>query len=199
MVTKLNEYIRYTDLMGEATAGLYGHSNPIIITAMNEVFARTGVNLGATHRHEEHYATALCERFHMERVGFANSGTEANLFAIAAARAYTKKKRVVVASGAYHGGVMLFAGGVPAACNVDIDSWIVGRYNDVESIVQAIQQDDVAAVLIEAMQGGPPGIPATQEFMNAVESTARKVSKLPLLSLSIDISLALPRMQGQHG
>lgn len=177
------KYIRYTDFVGEVTAGLYGHSHPIIRDAVNEVLYDIGTSLGATHRHEQVYAKALCDRFSMEKVRFANTGTEANLFAIAAARAYTKKKRVVVASGAYHGGVLLFPGGVPAACNVDIDNWIVARYNDVDSIVNAIKQDDVAAVLVEAMQGGPPAIPAAEEFMNAIASAAKEVCKVLLSCL----------------
>lgn len=118
----------------------------------------------------------------MERVRFTNSGTEANLFALAAARAFTQKRRVVVTSGSYHGGVLLFADGVPAACNVDQDEWIVARFNDVEGVVSAIRQPNVAAVLVEAMQGGPPAISASAKFLEAIEATAKEVSKFGIVS-----------------
>src|SRR3546814_9677966 len=44
----------------------------------------------------------------LERVHFTNSGTEANLMALAAARAFTGRDRVMVFRGAYHGGVLYF-------------------------------------------------------------------------------------------
>ena len=40
---------------------------------------------------------------------FTNSGTEANLMALSAARAFTGRDRVLVFRGGYHGGVLTFA------------------------------------------------------------------------------------------
>jgi glutamate-1-semialdehyde 2,1-aminomutase len=44
----------------------------------------------------------------MELLRFTNSGTEANLLAIATAKAHTGRERVLVFRGAYHGGVLSF-------------------------------------------------------------------------------------------
>ncbi|KJK78682.1 hypothetical protein H634G_06057, partial [Metarhizium anisopliae BRIP 53293] len=107
----------YTDFTGEFTAALYGHSSPVIRKTITTVLTTIGLNLSGTTRAEQSLASAICARFNVSKVRFTNSGTEANLQALAAARRFTKKHKVVVFGGAYHGGVLGFAGGKPAANN----------------------------------------------------------------------------------
>src|SRR6478672_7606910 len=72
----------YLDFLGEYTAGLYGHSHPVIIEAIQQALA-DGLVLGAPNRYEGSLAACLCERFpSIERVRFCNSGTEASLFSL---------------------------------------------------------------------------------------------------------------------
>lgn len=145
------------------------------------------MNVGATTAQEAVFAKAVCERFHLERVRFANSGTEANLHALAAARRFTGKRKVVAFSGAYHGGVLGFGGGKPAANNVDIGDWIVATYNDLDSARRAIQGAEVAAVILEGMQGAGGCFPATVEFLQGVQQAASEVNEqipLPTTHLS---------------
>lgn len=169
---------RYTDLTGEFTAALYGHSNPEITSAITHAIQHVGMNVGATTAQETVFAKELCSRFHLERVRFANSGTEANLHALAAARIFTGKRKIVAFGGAYHGGVLGFAGGKPAANNVDVEDWIVAKYNDLDSAKEAIQSAGVAAVILEGMQGAGGCFPATAEFLQGVQQAASAVSSL---------------------
>ncbi|CAM1507160.1 Fc.00g068010.m01.CDS01 [Cosmosporella sp. VM-42] len=171
----------YTDLTGEFTAALYGHSNPVILKIISDVAQNVGMNVGATTAQEQNFARELCQRFQLERVRFANSGTEANIHALAAARAFTKKRKVVVFAGGYHGAVLGFAGGKPGANNVDIDDWIVARYNDLESAQNAIVNEGVAAVLMEGMQGAGGGITAKPGFLEGVQEAAAKAGVLFIL------------------
>src|SRR5581483_5857325 len=68
----------YVDLLGEFTAGLYGHCHPLIRQAIFQA-VESGLNLGAHGVAEAELARVICERFRgMERVRFTNSGTEAN-------------------------------------------------------------------------------------------------------------------------
>ncbi|KAI1281175.1 class III aminotransferase [Xylaria sp. FL0933] len=100
----------YVDLLGEYSAGLYGHSHPVIMDAITETVGR-GLSYGGPHVAEARLAARIRERFgSMRRVRFANSGTEANLMALAAAKAFTGRYRgkVVVFEGGYHGGVLVF-------------------------------------------------------------------------------------------
>lgn len=157
------------------TAGLFGHSNPVILDAIKTAIDQVGLSLGATTTQEVKFAEFLCSRFGLERVRFCNSGTEANIHALAAARHHTGKRKVVVFRGGYHGAVLSFGHGV-AANNVDVDDWIISRYNDVDAAKVAIQEPGVAAVLLEAMQGSGGCIPATKEFLHAIQTSAREVS-----------------------
>lgn len=166
----------YVDMVGELTAGLLGHSHPAVRRAVVHVLDRVGLNLGATVAQEHVYAAAVCARFGLERVRFCNSGTEANLYALAAARAFTGRRRVVVFSAGYHGGVLTFEGGKPGSGVVDRDEWVVAEFNDAESAKEAISQRDVAAVLVEGMQGSAGAIPGTREFLKTIETTANEVS-----------------------
>src|SRR6476659_8442377 len=76
----------YVDFLGEYTAGLYGHSHPVIMEAIREALA-DGMAFGAPNRYEGAFAEAVCDRFpSIELVRFCNSGTEANLLALSLAR-----------------------------------------------------------------------------------------------------------------
>lgn len=178
----------YVDMVGELTAGVLGHSHPAVRRAAVRVLDEVGLSLGATVAQEHVFAEAVCGRFGLERVRFCNSGTEANLYALAAARAVTGRRRVVVFEGGYHGGVLSFGEGGPGAGVVDREDWVVVRYNDVEGVRRAVAEEGVAAVLVEGMQGSAGAIPGTDEFLKTIQSTAREVSILvsvwwPFISL----------------
>ncbi|KAF7548726.1 hypothetical protein G7046_g8578 [Stylonectria norvegica] len=173
--------VTYTDMTGEFTAALYGHSNPVILSAIKDVLESVGMNVGATTEQEQVFARELCSRFELEQIRFTNSGTEANLHALAAARAFTKKRKVVTFGGGYHGAVLGFAHGKPGANNVDMDDWIVARYNDLESARTAISSQGVAAVLVEGMQGSAGGIVGKPEFLEGIQEAAAKAGVVFIL------------------
>lgn len=113
----------------------------------------------------------------------ANTGTEANLHALAGARAFTGRRRVVVFAGGYHGAVLSFGGGVVAENGVDAgDFVVVGRYNDLELAREVISGvEDLAAVLVEAVQGAGGVIPGGREFLRGVRQAARERGALFVL------------------
>lgn len=117
----------------------------------------------------------------MELLRFANSGTEANLLALAAAKAHTRRSRVVVFEGAYHGGVLTFAGG-GSPMNVPHD-FPLARYNDLDSVAALMQAhgDDVAAILVEPMLGAGGCIPGEPAFRRGLRTLADASGALLLL------------------
>ena len=164
-------------MVGELTAGLYGHSHPRLQEALTFAIHNFGLSLGATNADEQRYAGLLCARFGLDRLRFTNSGTEANLHCIAAARRYTGRRKVVVFRGAYHGSVLAFATGC-AANNVDPGDWIVVQYNDVAALRRAFEgRNDIAAVVVEGMQGSAGCIPASPEFLGTIRELTTKVWK----------------------
>src|SRR3546814_4441906 len=101
--------------------------------------ADDGWVLGGPNLLEARLAQAIVDRFPaLERVRFTNSGTEANLMALAAARAFTGRDRVMVFRGAYHGGVLYFGN---SPLNVPFD-YVMGDYNDPEGAARMIREQD---------------------------------------------------------
>ena len=164
----------YADFLGEYTAGLYGHSHPVIQTAIKKI-VDDGMALGGPNPYEAELAAQLCNRFpSVERVRFCNSGTEANLFAISTARLFTGRPAVMVFHGAYHGGVFYF-GQHKTEINAPFP-WIYATYNDIEVTLALIDRHakELAAVLIEPMMGSGGGIAASREFLQALRDACTK-------------------------
>ena len=155
----------YVDLLGEFTAGLAGHSCQAQIDAIVAAL-RNGLNLSAHNVLESRLAEELCRRFpSMAMVRFTNSGTEANLMAIAAAKAFTGRDRVVVFENAYHGGLLSFSpGGIEVAAPHD---YLILPYNDIEAARAAFAEHagSIAVVLVEPMLGAGGCTPAEPDFL----------------------------------
>ncbi len=159
---------RYVDFLGEYTAGLYGHSNPVIQEAIRVALA-DGIALGGPNRYEALLAAEICNRFpSLELVRFCNSGTEANLFAFSTARAITGKAKIMAFDGGYHGGVFYF-GLARSPINAPFPM-VFARYNDAAGATALIAAEakDLAAVVVEPMQGSGGCIPAEPEFLQAL-------------------------------
>ena len=163
---------QYVDLLGDYTAGLLGHSERRVIDAAHEAMTELA-SVGGVHPHEAELARLLCERFGLDRVRFTNSGTEANLMAIATATQATGRSKLLVFEGGYHGGVLSFAGGA-AAWNAPYD-FVVAAYNDLDATLALVDEhgDELAAVLVEPMLGAGGCIPAEPGFLAGVFEAAR--------------------------
>ena len=172
---------RYLDLLGEFTAGLYGHSDPVIRAAIDRALDG-GISFGAHNLMEPELARLICDRFaSIERLRFTNSGTEANLMALALARAFTGRSRILVFRGGYHGGVLTFTTG-PSPANVPHDI-VFGDYNDAEGAHRLIAENapDLAAILVEPMLGSGGCIPGEPAFLAALQKGARAAGALLIL------------------
>lgn len=161
----------YVDFLGEYTAGLYGHSHPVIAEAIRGALA-DGFVLGAPNRHEAVLAEAICTRFpSIELVRFCNSGTEANLLALSLCRAVRGRDGVLVFAGAYHGGILLFAHGI-SPLNPPF-GWVVGEYNNPADAARLVEEHarGLAAVIVEPLQGAAGVIPGDPVFLRTLRET----------------------------
>lgn len=160
----------YTDFLGEYSAGLYGHSNPLITAAVENAL-HSGLVLCAPNSYEVELADLICARFpSCERVRFCNSGTEANLLAVSAARVHTGRSKIMVFEGAYHGSMFYFAGH-HSPINAPFD-FVVGEFNNADKSESIIRESgrDLAAVLVEPLQGAAGCIPGDPEFLTALRA-----------------------------
>ena len=171
----------YIDFLGEFTAGLYGHSEPAIIHAITKALQR-GLNFGSRHEDEGQLAALVKQRFpSMELLRFTNSGTEANLMALAAATAYTGKKKIMVFAGAYHGGAFIFKDGKSSTVNAPYN-YVIARYNDTSSVEQLLRSPEndgnVAAIVVEPMIGSGGAIAAEHDFLKGLRRAATDASAM---------------------
>ena len=87
---------RYLDLCGEYSAGMFGHSHPVITKAMHDAIDK-GFALGSVNQYEGKLGRLVCERFpSIEKVRFSNSGTEAVTTCLSLIRAYRAKSTFIV-------------------------------------------------------------------------------------------------------
>jgi len=169
---------RYTDMLAEFTAGIYGHSDPVIRSAIESAL-RDGINLSGHNHIEAELARVVCERFpSIDLLRFANSGTEANLMAVAAAKAFTGRSKIMVFEGGYHGGFLAFP---PGGSRVNVPhEFVLAPYNDIEATRRLIAQagDDLAAVLVEPMLGAGGCIPGDPAFLAMLRAETERCGAL---------------------
>ncbi len=173
--------VDYVNFLGEYTAGLFGHSHPVIRKAIDAALDG-GVNLSAHNGFEVKLAELVVRRFAaIEKVRFTNSGTEANLMAVATARYVTGRKKVMVFKGGYHGGLLYFGnGGIPINAPYE---FIVAPFNDVETTSRMIDDngEQLACVLTEVMLGSGGCIPAELPFLDMLRAKTRQHGVLFIL------------------
>src|SRR5712664_1085289 len=91
------------DMLGNYTAMILGHAHPKVVEAIRKQAGR-GTAFAAANPIEVELATLLCERVaSLEQVRFCNSGTEATMFAMRLARAFTGRPKIARIEGGYHG------------------------------------------------------------------------------------------------
>lgn len=188
----------FIDFLGEYTAGLYGHSHPVIRAAVDRALDN-GISYGASNMTEARFARAVCERFGLQRVRFTNSGTEANLLAISLGRIYTRRSKVMVMNGGYHGAVFGFAGG-GSPINAPFD-YVLAPYNDIEATraLIAAHAADLAVVVAEPMMGSGGCIPATREFLAMLRAETTRVGALLIFDEVMTSRLAPGGLQSVVG
>jgi glutamate-1-semialdehyde 2,1-aminomutase len=189
----------YVDFLSEFTAGIFGHSHPKIRRAIDQALDG-GLNFGAHNATEARFAAAICARFpSIQLVRFTNSGTEANLMAISAARAIANRPKILVFNGGYHGGVLYFRGH-GSALNAPFE-YLLGRYNDLEAVDALVRphRAELAAILIEPMQGTTGCISAERSFLAGLRALADESGALLIFDEVMTSRLAPGGLQEVHG
>ncbi len=149
---------------------------------------------------EARLARVICDRFPgVDLVRFTNSGTEANLLAVSTAVAVTGRSRVMVMDGAYHGGVLSFAGG-----GTPINAphrWLLGAYNDLAATLAVIDAHagDLACVLVEPMLGSGGCVPADPAFLAGLRAASAQVGALLIFDEVMTSRMAAGGMQARLG
>lgn len=171
----------YLDFLGEYSAGIFGHSNAQIKEAVTTALSK-GWNFGGQCTYEKILAQKVVERFQasgLEHVRFTNSGTEANTMAIVAATCFTGRKKILVFSGGYHGGTLIFPMELMRDRTLPTSNlpheYVFAPYNNIaatEAIIAHLPTDSIAAILVEPIQGSGGCRPASSEFLHFLRRQA---------------------------
>ncbi|MDO4519226.1 MAG: glutamate-1-semialdehyde 2,1-aminomutase [Eubacteriales bacterium] len=176
-----NEYVDYIDSWGPM---ILGHNFAPVRESVVQA-AQNGLSFGCATEIEVEMAEFICEHIpHVEMVRMVNSGTEAVMSAIRAARGYTGKSKIIKFAGCYHGhtdamlvsagsGVMTSgvpdSAGVPAGCTQDT---MTAVYNDLDSVKTLMEQcpDQVAAVIVEPVAANMGVVLPAEGFLSGLRS-----------------------------
>ncbi|WP_276575475.1 aspartate aminotransferase family protein [Bradyrhizobium monzae] len=186
---------RFLDLSANFTTLIHGHAFAPVVEALTRQLQRGSCFANPTESEIE-LAELLCGRIpQVDRVRFVNTGTEAVLFGIKAARAFTGRSKIAKLEGAYHGAYdwaevslaatpdnwgdptapksTAFYRGMPASV---LDEVVVLRFNDIEGArrLLSLHADKLAAVVMDPMPSRGGLIAPKPEFVVAVQETARK-------------------------
>jgi glutamate-1-semialdehyde 2,1-aminomutase len=190
------------DLQGNQTALVHGHAHPAIVAAVAES-AADGTSFGLPTAAEVELADRLLERIPaVERIRFANSGTEAVMLALRVARAYTGQPKVIRFSGAYHGTyddvVDGPARGIPPGHR---DSVVVLPFGDETAFRTAIEEqgDELACVLVDLMPNRAGLVPADPGFAELLRSETAARGILLVADEVITFRLATGGLHTEYG
>jgi glutamate-1-semialdehyde 2,1-aminomutase len=193
----------YIDFIGNYSAGLYGHNNPKLQSAMKEILDR-GLSLCGPTTYEAPLATVLCQRFpSLKRVRFCHSGTEANLLAIATAKRFTGRNTIMVFRKAYHGGVLAFANDPPPGMDAFVvpHRFVLADYDDSDGAKELFEshKDDLAAVLVEPVMGSSGCYPASVGFLYTLMRETQRTGAVLIFDEVMTSRLSPGGMQGITG
>ena len=179
---------RYLDFIGSWGPMILGHNHPAIKEAVIKACEK-GLSFGAATEREVQMAELMTEVIpSLEMVRMVNSGTEAVMSAIRAARGYTGRDKIVKFTGCYHGhsdallvkagsGVMTAgipdSAGVPAGCTQDTLSAI---YNDLAGVEALFAQypKEIAAVIVEPVAANMGVVPPKKGFLEGLRKLCSK-------------------------
>jgi succinylornithine aminotransferase len=180
---------RYLDFTSGIAVSSLGHCNPALVEAVTKQI-NTLWHLGNGYTNEPvlRLGAALTEATFADRAFFCNSGAEANEAALKLARKYahTKfgphKSRIVSCLSSFHGRTLftVSVGGQPKYTEgfeplpQEINHI---PYNDIEAARAAIT-DDVAAVIVEPIQGEGGVIPGDKEYLKALRELCDQTGAL---------------------
>jgi glutamate-1-semialdehyde 2,1-aminomutase len=180
-----NEYIDYVLSWGPM---ILGHSHPTVVKALQKATEK-GTSFGAPTPLEVELAEMVKKAYpSMEVLRMVNSGTEATMSAIRAARGFTGRDKIVKFEGCYHGhadGLLVKAGsgaatfGVPTSPGVPKDyarNTLTLPYNDLQAFKKLCEKTgkSIACVIIEPVVGNSGCILPRPGYLEGLRKITQK-------------------------
>jgi len=186
---------RYLDFVGSWGPMILGHAHPETLSAVMDR-AKQGLSFGAPTELEIDLAELIIDRVPgLEMVRLVNSGTEATMSAIRVARGVTGRDKFIKFDGNYHGhadAFLIAAGsgamtlgepnspGVPRGTAADT---LLAQFNDLDSVERVFKEhpEQIAAVIVEPVNGNTGCIPPKQNFLHDLKELCHQYGSLLIL------------------
>ena len=184
-----NEFIDYVCSWGP---NILGHCCEPVINAVKAACDK-GLTFGACHKGEITLAELIKKHFpSMEMLRLVNSGTEAVMSAIRAARGFTGRDKIIKFEGCYHGhsdGLLVKAGSaallqaVPDSAGVPkgyTETTLIAEYNKPESVKALFEKygDNIAAVIVEPVAANMGVVCPEEGFLPFLREITKKYQSL---------------------
>lgn len=184
-----NKFIDYVCSWGP---DIFGHAYPPFIEAVKKACEK-GLTFGACHKGEIVLAEKIISHFpSIEMVRLVNSGTEAVMSAIRAARGFTGRDKIIKFEGCYHGhcdpllvkgGSGLLTGSIPDSAGVPksfTEHTLIARYNDKKSVEELFEKypDEIACIIVEPCAANMGVIPPKSGFLQYLREISSKYDSL---------------------
>lgn len=191
--------VKRVDFANNIASLIHGHAHPNIVEAVcAQIRKGTAFTIGT--EVEIEHAQLLCDRVPgFDKIRFMNSGTEAVMAMVKAARAFTGKPKIAKAEGGYHGSYdtaevsqsaspatwgdidhpnsVAHVKGTPQAV---LDNVVIYPYNDIERTLNILNQHagEIACVLIDPVPHRIGMVQATPAFVEALYNWTRQHNAL---------------------
>ena len=202
----------YLDFLNNYTVLIHGHAHPAIVQAVKTQLEKGTCFAGPTES-QHTLAELICERVKsVEQIRFCNSGTEATLNAIRAARIISGKSMVVKMEGGYHGshdlaevsitpnltsaGPIEKPNSVPQSAGIPnsvLSEVIVVPFNNRKATEDLIRRykDEIACVIVEPVLGVAGVIPPEDGYLQLLRDLTTELNKILIFDEVVTFRLAL--------
>jgi glutamate-1-semialdehyde 2,1-aminomutase len=187
------EGVEHIDFANNMASLIHGHAHPAIVAAVSEQLVRGSAFTLATEIEIEYAEHLVARSPNFDQVRFVNSGTEAVMGALKAARAFTGRPKIAKVEGAYHGlydfaevsqtsnptnwgdsgrpQSVAVAYGTPSAV---LEQVVVIPFNDPATAIEILDEHrgEIACILIDPMPHRVGLVPADHEYIERLHEWA---------------------------
>lgn len=208
---------RYIDFINNFTSLIHGHAHPAVVEVATAQLKKGTAYASATALQSE-LASIICDRLpSVDLVRFCNSGTEATMMSMRAARAFTGKDVILKMDGGYHGShdfaevnivpdfeaqdlpsAHVEGAGVPACI---LDGMMVTPFNDLDATERILEehQDKIAAIIMEPVLGAGGAVAPKPGYLKGMRKLTDKYGVLLIFDEIITFRLSLGGLQRIEG
>lgn len=208
---------RYIDFLNNYTSLIHGHAQPDIVEEAADQLTR-GTVFGSASEPQVALAKLLIERVpSIESLRFTNSGTEATMMMMRAARAFMNRDIIVKMDGGYHGSHDFVEVNVSAdarspaepAARIDergvpqavLNAVLVAPFNDLAAMETLLREHHqrIAGIIVEPMPNAGGMLPPAPGYLRGLRELADRYGLLLLFDEIVTLRLSSGGLQEAEG